>query len=291
MGDSSAFVQCRHKHGLQLPFSLVRAVISTSDCRKGRNMKFAQYLLAASAVGFICVPTAIAQGNQYGGYGYGHSPQPVNSHCEQIRDEKRVVGGLIGAVAGGALGVAIADDDDDHHYHRRYRGYRGYHGHRGYGYGYGRRHRGYHHGHSNGDEVAGAVIGGILGAVVGSELAGSSVDCTPKWNYAEVPPPTRQAVGSAWNAPPRTPNYGNPPRSVLYSNQPLPGELAGGPAAATPAIETPYRVTPTEPVEFQPECTTVQRETSLPDGAVVREPVEVCRNTDGDWFVPDETGY
>ncbi|MEL7545607.1 MAG: hypothetical protein AAGJ84_03075 [Pseudomonadota bacterium] len=252
-------------------------------------MRIARYLVAAGATGLICAPAAFAQAQYGGGYGYGHSPQPVNSHCEQIRDDKRLVGGLIGAVAGGALGVAIADDDDDGHYHRKYRGHRGYYGHRGWRHG--RRHGGYYHHDSDGDEIAGALIGGVLGAVVGSELAGSSVDCTPKWNYAEVPPPTRQAFGGAWNAPPRTSNYGNPPRSVLYSNQPLPGELAGGPTPIVPAIETPYRVTATEPTEFQPECTTVQRETSLPDGNIVREPVEVCRSVEGSWFMPDETGF
>lgn len=248
-------------------------------------MKFARYAATAGALSFLVAPVAMSQGSYYGHYGDGHAPTQTNSHCEKMKDDKKLVGGLIGAVAGGALGVAIADDGDDKHYHRSYRGYRGYHGHRGWRHG--RRHHGYYHHDDNGDEIAGALIGGVLGAVVGSELAGNSVDCAPKWNYAEVPPPTRQAQGRAWNAPPQTSNYGNPPRSVVYSNQPLPGELAGAPQT----IQTPYRVTPPAPTEFQPECTTVQRETALPDGSVAREPVEVCREADGGWYFSEDAGF
>lgn len=231
-------------------------------------------LLIASAATLCLAPAAQAQYNY--GYDNGYHTNTIKSGCERERDNNRLVGGLIGAVAGGALGVAIADDNDDH-----YRGRRHYRGHRGYHRGYGRHHR-YHH-NNNGDEVAGAIIGGVLGAVVGSELAGSSTDCrtvSNRYNYntMNVAPPTRQAFATA------SPQPVNAQPSYRY--QPQNDTLYGGPAGAGP--REPIRVTRSEPQpNYAPTCRTVQRETRLPDGQLVREPVSVCQDNNGEWNLQD----
>lgn len=249
--------------------------------------------LVLLATGSLCLtPAALAQYN-YGQDDYrSHSQTRQVSNCERTKDDKRLIGGLIGAVAGGALGVAIADDDDDHYRHRGYRGHRGY-GHRGYGY---RGYRGYrHHGHhNNGDEVAGALIGGVLGAVVGSELAASGTDCSPKWNYAEIPAPTRQAYGPGWEPVPGTTvsSAATLPRSpgVVYQNDVNP-VLYGGPAqvALPPQQQSELRVERSAAYEPAPgtelNCRTIKRQTQLPDGKTVLEPVEVCQSTSGQWEI------
>ncbi|MEO0551321.1 MAG: hypothetical protein AAFZ91_15490 [Pseudomonadota bacterium] len=238
--------------------------------------------------GCLCLtPAALAQYN-YGQDNYrGYATSNQASNCERIQDDKRLIGGLIGAVAGGALGVAIADDGDDHYYHRRKR----YHGHRGYGYRGYRGHHSYGY-HDDGDEVAGALIGGVLGAVVGSQLAASGTDCSPKWSYSDVPPPTRQAYGQGWQPVPApgSPSV-SPPRSpgVVYQNDPNP-VLYGGPTAATlPAPQPELRVERAATYEPAPatvlNCRQIQRQTQLPDGNTVLEPVEVCQNSSGQWEI------
>lgn len=235
--------------------------------------------LFAGAAALCFAP--VAQADHEYGYGSGYQTQntQVQSGCERERDDNRLVGGIIGGVAGAALGVAIADDDD--HYHRR-RGYRGKRGYRGY-----RGQRGYRH-NSDGDEIAGALIGGLLGAVVGSEIAGSNTDCrtvASRSHYRDlnVAPPTRQAFGSsqAYNVN-ASPNYSYTPNTQpVYETD---DETLYG-APATPP-EQPIRIT-RSPGQAAPlygaQCQTVQRETRLPDGAVVREPVRVCQGTDGKW--------
>ncbi len=214
--------------------------------------------------------------------------QSYNSNCERIKDDQALVGGLIGAVAGGVLGAAIADDGDDY----RHRGYRGHHGHRGY------RHHGYRH-NNDGDEVAGALIGGVLGAVVGAGIASSGTDCTPAYSsysprvetygYGDVPSPTRLPYGPAWNSQPNGAPSAPQPVNYGYGQQPLYGGESDVPAAPPPPpTQTPG---PAQPV-YAPECQSVQRETRLPDGGVIREPVEVCRQADGSWeFQQDDYSY
>ena len=243
--------------------------------------------LFASAAAFCLAPLAHAE--HQNSYGYNSYQSQYNSACAREKDDNRLVGGLIGAVAGGALGVAIADDNDGHRRHRS----RGY-GRRGHGYrGHRRHHR--HRGGGDGDEIAGALIGGILGAVVGSELAGSSTDCrttgsisAPRYNYSGVPAPTRDAYGPAWNSAPNTP----PPQpAATYPN--APDSLAGGPEIAPQAPQEPIRITPDEAVSPDTlQCTVMQRETRQADGTITRDPVSLCQMPDGTWQIQeDDTLY
>ncbi len=250
--------------------------------------------LIASAAVLCFAPFAQADHNSRFGYDDGYQRQVTQrSSCENEKDNNRLVGGLIGAVAGGVLGVALTNDNDDDYRGRNNYGRRGYGRHRGYGHhGYGRR-RG-----NDDDEIAGALIGGVLGAVIGSEIAGSSTDCHTtgnRYNYTNVAPPTRQAF-----APSRVysasagPSYSNTaPATYPAQEQPL----YGGPTEAQ-VQQQPIRITrttPTQPAQvYAPQCQTVQRETRLPNGEMVREPVSVCQTTDGNWQIQanqaDQTG-
>ncbi len=246
-------------------------------------------VLFAGAAALCFAP--MAQAEHQNGYGYNSYQNQVNSACEREKDDNKLVGGLIGAVAGGALGVAIADGND----HHSRRGYRGHRGHRGHGrrHGY-RRHRG----GGNGDEIAGAVIGGLLGAVIGSEIAGSSTNCNrtvTRYNYADVPSPTRQPYGPAWNSAPQSTNPSLPVAEYPRSN-----DLSGGPVTAPPVAQPPQppiRVTPTG-TETEAgtgttlQCQVLQRETRTQDGSVVRDPVRICQMPDGTWQIDaDEALY
>lgn len=225
-------------------------------------------LLAGLTAGATILAAAPATAQSWGydqgyGTGYGYAAPTHTDNCRKIRNEQRLVGGLIGGVAGAALGGALADDDDDDHYHRRgWRG-RGYH-HRHYRY--------HHYDDDDGDQVAGIVIGALVGGLAGSELAGAaSGDCEP-WRYADVPPPTRQAYGYGWEGPVEVRSTGG------YSDN-----LYGGQATA----RDDSRVR---------DCELVWRETRLPDGRLVREQVEACRDGEvyyeprvryGDWGLED----
>ncbi len=144
--------------------------------------------------------------NNYDSYGYGQSGYQTNYRdCETQRRSRQQTAGIVGAIAGGVLGAAIADnDDDDNRY--RHRGYRGYDRYDRYGrYNrHNRYYRGHHRDNDSGDQIAGAVIGAVVGGVAGSALAGSGDDCNrqvygnqpnPRYGNANVPPPTRQAYG------------------------------------------------------------------------------------------------
>ena len=243
--------------------------------------------LLASAAAFCLAPMAQADheyrsGNSGYDTGYQNQRSQVKSGCEREKDNNRLIGGLLGAVAGGTLGVALTNDNDDD-----YRGYNNY-GRRGYG-----RHRGYgHHGYSrrrgnDDDEIAAALIGGLLGAVIGSEIAASGTDCrttSNRYNYTDVPPPTRQpfAQNRAYTASQPAYPY-TPVQPAQYPAQEQP--LYGG--TADTQSQQPIRITrtTTQAQVYAPQCQTVQRETRLPDGTMVREPVSVCQTTDGNWQI------
>lgn len=207
-------------------------------------------------------PTAAAQSSY--GYTDGYNVQ-YNDSCARSNSDNRAAGALIGALAGGVLGVAIADNDD--HYHRGHRGYRGHRGrwHRG--------HRGYRH-NDDGDEIAGALIGGVLGAVVGSEIAGSaSTDCRARdaryQRYVQdnIAPPTRQPFASSTGYQSvSTPAY---PAAPAYPDVPLQG--------------APDEVFDGETLR----CEALRRETRLPDGTLQQDPVTVCQMPDGQWQIQE----
>lgn len=243
--------------------------------------------LFASAAALCLAPSAHADHEHYGNsYGQYHGGQPTiaSAACERQRDNDRLAGGVVGAVAGGLIGAAIGGElEPDNGYHR-YRGYRGYRGHR----------RGYYHDRGDdGAEIAGALIGGVLGAVVGSELAGDSTDCARTYSYSGTPnyghsqyragdlnnvyAPTRSPTGPAWEAP-----------HVQQSKaQPVNASAPAYPSVPAYPIEEDYGLAgaPDEAI-VERECTTVRRETRLPDGTIIREPVEVCQTEDGRWQMP-----
>lgn len=246
--------------------------------------------LFTAAAALCLVPAAQAQYDRYGSYGGGyHAPQPTVSTVPCLRQKKddKMAGAVVGAIAGGLLGAAIGGElEPDNGYHR----YRGYRGHRGYGYGHRRHHRrGYYHSPGDdGAEIAGGLIGALAGAAIGSELASGSTDCARTYSHGtyhgsrnygagDVYAPTRSPTGPAWENPQRQQSSGAPypqpasaPAYPDYREQP--DDLYGAP----------------EPEPYQNECTSVNRETRLPDGSVIREPVEVCRTDDGRWQVPSD---
>lgn len=240
--------------------------------------------LFASAAALCLAP--MAQGQSYPSYGYQDGYQVRQSSgggCERERDDNRVAGTIIGAVAGGLLGAAIADNDGGHHGYRS----RGYRGHRGYG-----RHRGHHRG-GDGDEIAGALIGGVLGAVVGGEIASSGTDCqtrNTRYAYDNIAPPTRQAFAPSQPYQTAAPAYTTQPQYPAQSAYPAVEQpLYGGPADPITPPSQPVRITRTD---VAPQCQTVQRETRLPDGSVVREPVSVCQGSNGEWQMQEQVaGY
>ncbi|MEM1037322.1 MAG: hypothetical protein AAGI14_11240 [Pseudomonadota bacterium] len=246
--------------------------------------------MLAGGVALCMAPAASAQYAYHGSdYGYTHNqPIPHSSKCQRDRDGNRAAGAVVGAIAGGLLGSAIGgeiDDDNDRNYRRHYRGYRGYRGygrHRGYG-----RYRGHHD--SDGAQIAGAVLGAVIGGVAGSELAGNATECrTSDYQHGDIPPPRPRPYAT-------TDSYGytttqtqpvtttRTVRTVRVQEEPL----YGGPVETRRVVRTS---TPA-PV-YQPVCETVQRQTRMPDGSLITEPVSVCQQSDGRWeFTDSQTRY
>lgn len=231
--------------------------------------------------------------NGYDDYGYDNygyqQPNYQNTNCDAQRRSNQGAGTIVGAIAGGLIGAAIADDDDDGHRRRGHRYSRGWD--RGYGYGY--RGRGHHRDNDNGDQVAGAVIGAIVGGVAGNALASSATNCNTRayapgydqrYGNTQVAPPTRQAYGSnGWgntNTQPVT--YG---QQTGYSNNAYndlrPGEeLYGsqydpGYGATTSGYNSGYTTG-----YDSGECRTVYRDRYI-NGQRVSEPATAC-NVGGD---------
>lgn len=233
-----------------------------------------KFSLALGTVALAIAPVAAADHSRYYGHSSSHQAQRVvKSGCAKQKDQDKVLGGIIGAVAGGVIGAAIADNNSDDRYRRRgHRAYRDYRGYRG--------HRGYHHNSGN-NEVAGAVIGGVLGAVVGSSVAGSGRDCAFETEYADPAyAPTRSPYGPQWENSSRT-------RAQVYQ-QPQRVTTRTTRTVTTPRTQRVQVEYPRQPVQTTGECRTVQRETRLPDGGMVREPVRVCQDGSGRWVFDNE---
>jgi|GEM_PF-1796297 len=260
--------------------------------------------LFTAAAAFCLAPTAQADHDHFGGY-YGPQPSVASVACEKQKDSDRLAGGLVGAVAGGLIGAAIGGElepDNGFHRYRGHRGYRGYRGHRGYrGY-----RRGYYHDRGDdGAEIAGGLIGALAGAAIGSELAGGSTDCARTYstgyprssgyygssrtyatqNYGGeltgVHAPTRSPTGPAWENPQAQQSAG----PAYPQSASAPRDFPDYPSYPDADQEDLYGAPETDPKER--ECTNVTRETRLPDGTVIREPVEVCQTEDGRWQMPE----
>lgn len=304
-------VQCRARRRLQLPFRLVQATILQQKRRLGGcalnpgdpSMIRTSLFLAASA--FLIAPLAHADHGRHGGY-YGPQPTVASAACERQKSNDKLAGGIVGAVAGGLIGAAIGGElepDNGFNRSRGYRGYRGYRGHRGYR-GYRRGGRGFYHDRGDdGAEIAGAVVGGLLGAAVGSSVAGDSTNCSRTYSYepsgryqnagswGNQYAPTRSPTGPAWENPEiQQSRHTTSTRTV--SAPAYPSEPAYPSVPAYPSNEDYGLAGAPEARTGAGECTTVRRETRLPDGTVIREPVEVCQTQDGRWQMPEPVpGY
>ena len=258
-------------------------------------------ILGSAAALSMSLPAA-AQNYAYSGQGYdgyGYQGQGYyNDNCDRERRNNQTAGTVVGAIAGGLLGAAIAGDgDDDKRYRRGHHRYsRGWD--RGYGHGYrGRHHRG---GDDDGDQIAGALIGGVVGAVAGGAIGGStSSGCNsqayagqqynPRHGNMGVPAPTRQPYGQGWeNSQPRPVTYGNDYDQGGYDVR-QGEELYGGassyndnPARTDPhygATTQGYNAGYSAPQDTG-ECRTVYRDFHI-NGERVSEPATAC-NVGGD---------
>ena len=263
--------------------------------------------LFTAAAAFCLIPAAQAHHEGYGNHGGYYGPQATVSTAPCVKQKKndQVAGAVIGAVAGGLIGVAIGGELEPDNGFNRYKGYRGHRGYRGYrGY---RGHRGHRRGfyHDRGDdgaEIAGGLIGGLVGAAIGSELASGSTDCARTYSTGtyntgrqygpysgDVYAPTRSPTGPAWENPQRQQSASPPvpqPVSAPPSDFPDYGPDYGPDYQSDYPNDDLYGA-PEAPLSER-ECTTVRRETRLPDGSVIREPVEVCQTDDGRWQMPNE---
>ncbi|KCZ57020.1 hypothetical protein HY29_07700 [Hyphomonas beringensis] len=240
-------------------------------------MKKHSLVIGALGLLTLAIPaTAAAQG----AYGYGYNAPARNTACEQQRKDDKVAGTVIGAIGGALIGGAIGNnvEDGDKHWHRGRRGYRGH-----------RRHRGYYHGNGNSDEVAtGAILGAVIGGIAGNSMAGStSKPC------AVATPYNYQTGRYPQGAIPRTTDglYGGPQSAgsyPAYPNTPPPSRTY--PASTRPGPAYPSYPQPQTDAR---ECQTITRETRLPDGRIIRDPVTTCRDPyDGTWVIEDgSTGY
>jgi len=227
-------------------------------------------LLSSAAALLLTAPLASADHGQNRPAYSSHSASGPMQTCDRIRQDRQLAGGLIGAVAGGLIGVALAEDSKPSHYHpRSYRHRHGSYRHYGrYGHGY--------RSHRESDEIAGAVIGGALGAAIGAGIAGQGQNC-PQLTSRQYDPalaPTRSPTGPAWQTRP----YPRQAEPVAVSQ----AELYGGPEHDQAESRRDYQA------EAREACTQVQRETRLPDGSFIREPVRVCQDPAGYWILQDD---
>ena len=213
-------------------------------------------------------------------YGYG---TPYNSACERQNSDNKaagtVIGALLGAAAGGAIGNNVGDDDSRWHYNRY-----GRHGRRGY----------WEQGDNDGEVLAGALIGAFVGGVAGNAMASEGATpcrvATPyggsfRADYGAYP---YMAAEYSGDAIPRTTDglYGRPQDLRSHPSADY-GYASQQPVAPAP---TNYRTAPAPqpaPPAAQPEeCRTLWRETNMPDGSTVRDPVTACRQGyDGEWQI------
>lgn len=213
---------------------------------------------------------------------YTQTYQPRNTACEKQSKDDKLAGQIVGAVAGGLIGGAIGNNIDSHDDGYRYR--------RGYDRYDRRNRRHYDHRRSHKDDNDGEVIvGALLGAVVGGLAGGSIAEDTSSKCEAYVP--ARQVTYNGYNN--RSDNYGrsrdyNTRRNSDYGAR----ELYGGTAPAYPASRT-YSTSARRTYTPQPayggrECRTVYRETRLPNGEIIRDPVQACRdNSNSQWRITD----
>jgi uncharacterized protein YcfJ len=224
-------------------------------------VRLSHFTAALFASALFTAPSAFAEH-----YGYG---QARNTACEKQKQGDKakgiVVGALLGAVAGGAIGNQVEDDYDDRGRYGRYDRYGRY----------GRYDRYNHHRHNGNDDgdgevIAGALLGAVAGGLIGSAVAdNNSGNCEVAGQFypsgypeGQIPRTTEGLYGRPGETGSRYPE--SAPRSYPISQPSYPNDRDYG----------------------RDECRTIYRETRMPDGRVDREPVTACRDGyNGGWRV------
>lgn len=240
-------------------------------------------VILASGLGLLAVSLPGQAHAQYGSpYGRGYDPYPppaTNAQCERQKSSDGTGGAIVGAIVGGLIGGAIGNNIDNDRYYTQYR-----------------RHgppRTYKESRSNSGQVAvGATLGALVGGMAGSDMAKkSSGDCqvayAPAYNYASAPygsiPQNTQGLYGGAEVMRGAPNsYPQPtpqpyPTSAYPQAQPQAQYQYGGGAPAS-----------TGPANSGPDCRVIHRETQMPDGQVMRDPVTACWNDNTrQWQIQD----
>ncbi len=233
----------------------------------------------ASGVSLLAVALPGEAHAQYGGYGY--APPPVrNVQCERQKSSDGTTGALVGAVVGGLIGGAIGNNIDNDRYHTRYT------------------RRGpvtYKESRSNSGQVAvgatlGALVGGVAGADIGKKSGGDChVAYAPGYSQASVPygsiPQTTQGLYGGPEVMRGAPNTYPHPAPQQYPASSYPAYPAQTPGYQQPQPTYQYGGGPSVP---GPDCRVIHRETRMPDGQVLRDPVTACWNeATRDWRIQD----
>lgn len=222
---------------------------------------------------------------QYSGYGYGQAPVR-NVQCERQKSSDGTTGAVVGAVVGGLLGGAIGNNIDNDRYHTRY-------GRRGPVT--------YKESRSNSGQVAvGATLGALVGGLAGSDIGKKSGgDChvayAPSYGYSSVSPGSipQSTQGLYGGAEVMRGAPGGYPRSAPqqypasgYPAYPAQGQAPAYPQPApAPDYQYQYGGGPATP---SADCRVIHRETRMPDGQVLRDPVTACwHESSREWRVQD----
>lgn len=238
--------------------------------------------ILACGVGLLAVSLP---GEAHAQYGYGYDPYPAparNVQCERQKSSDGAAGAVVGAVVGGLIGGAIGNNIDNDRYYTQYR-----------------RHgppRYYKESRSNSGQVAvGATLGALVGGIAGNDIGKKSTgDCqvayAPVGNYSATPygsiPRTTQGLYGGAEVMRGAPNSYSAPPAQSY------------PASGYPAPSYPSYPAPTPAPAYPapggygegggPDCRVIHRETRMPDGQVMRDPVTACWNDRSrEWQIQD----
>lgn len=207
-------------------------------------------LLVAAATAAMALPAAAQTGS-------------YSRNCQASKNSSQVGGAIVGSILGGVLGSNVAAS-----------------------------------GHRHDGTAVGAVLGGLVGAGVG----GQSVTCAPVMTKGQLPPPP------GTYAPGYYPDqqYGYAGGPDYGYDQPLAGGYPEDPGYSDYGYENdryydrdirPHggkdrlyrdgsRSYKRDDDYAGRDCSTVTQTTRLPDGTVIRRPVEACRDAYyGDWQV------
>lgn len=215
-----------------------------------------KFSTAAGSFGLLALAFPMQAQAQYG-FADGYAGVR-NAQCERQRADESVTGTVVGAIAGALIGGAIGNNIEADRTYTRYNRW-------------GRPVARYTEGRSESGNVAvGAALGALLGGAAGNSIA---KDSGPGCAVAYAP-------GRSYHPPPGGPI----PRTTegLYGGPEVIGRShypADYPSTYGRGTEDPsYPGNHDEARGQEPwrDCRVVQRETRLPDGDVLRDPVTAC---------------